>query len=109
MIALTKLAHRLPVTLLLATTSFTAPAGADPMLRLDLRFERAAASALTPAFSRQLMTPTPQLVSPSDARLAALMAQRPSLEYTPRDSSLTLALEPGSPCTGACFKLVGWF
>ena len=51
-------------------------------------------------------------VSPSataNTELATLMMRRPSLGYTPRDWALTLSLEPGAPCTGACLKLAGWF
>lgn len=34
---------------------------------------------------------------------------RPRFAYKLRGDMLSIALEPGSPCTGACLTLVGWF
>lgn len=124
--------------LLLASSSVATHASADPTRWLGTRFDlpllmqpsrvlstpllvlapqpapgsswpTAASSWPTAATSGTRFQASASELSPSDAQLAALLARRPTLEYTPRDSSLTLSLEPGSPCTGACFKLAGWF
>ncbi len=87
-------------------TSVSASAESPHLLRLPFDL---ASLAPAPHSSLMLGAATPQLQSPSDAQLAALLSQRPALEYSPRDSSLKLSLEPGSPCTGACLKLMGRF
>jgi hypothetical protein len=94
----------LVLALLLVATS----ANADPIQRLSLRFDQLALTRPSLAIPLSLGTAEP-LRSPTEARLAALLAQRPALEYSALDSSLTVSLEPGSPCTGACLKLIGWF
>jgi len=117
--------------LLLALSLATTPARAEPTRWLGLALDGPWLSQYSRMISSPLLVLAPQpargwwpdqkastsslpssgyeLVSPTDAQLAALMARRPALEYTPRDSSLTLSLEPGSHCTGACLKLVGSF
>jgi hypothetical protein len=85
--------------------SASASAESPHLLRLPLDL-----AALEPAPRDPLVLSAfaPKLPSPSEAQLAALLTQRPALEYWPRDS-LKLSLEPGSPCTGACLKVVGSF
>lgn len=42
-------------------------------------------------------------------RLVTLYDSRPKLEYRLRGAALSLSLEPGSSCTGACLTLAGSF
>lgn len=42
-------------------------------------------------------------------RLVTLYDNRPKLEYKLKGAALSLSLEPGSSCTGACLTLAGSF
>ena len=98
---------RLGASLLMVLSLSTATASAEPTQWLWLRLEPALARPPKTLLAPPLVAPQ-LLLSPTDAQLAALMAQRPALQYSPSDSSVTLSLEPGS-CTGACLKVVGSF
>src|SRR6187399_2482570 len=88
--------------LLLALSLATTPARAEPTRWLGLALDMPSLAQSSRLMSSPPLALAPRPVSATDAQLAALMATRPALEYTPRDSSLTLSLEPGSYCTGAC-------
>ncbi len=52
----------------------------------------------------------PMLSMPELQQLAAFFNEgRPRLEYRLQGAQLSVALEPGAPCTGACLTLAGWF
>lgn len=53
--------------------------------------------------------PLSQSLPELQQRLVTLYDNRPKLEYRVRGAALSLSLEPGSSCTGACLTLAGSF